>query len=351
MEASRRLRKSVLNSYGEIDLNSYKIESKNGTRINKKILDYKQNESISFKTKFLIKSFVSTIILFTVIICKIFFYETLITNENYSNIVNHYNSDFTKLIVLEKIEDFLNKNINVIENIVPNSIIEFIKNKYNLEYKNKIVKFSLINIFEYNYLAQTLEPSYSFVDVKEKIEKQVGKNTISVEDENIVEKNSSLSIGVGEPVISVNSKVNDIRNEVELIRSKDMQLVIPTYGTITSRYGVREIIFEGTDPFHYGVDIANSIGTEIVSVSDGIVLKTVLNNKYLGNYIEIKSDEVVFRYGHLEKILVAEGDVVTANELIALMGSTGMSTGSHLHFEIEINDVKVNPEDIMEFKW
>ena len=72
-------------------------------------------------------------------------------------------------------------------------------------------------------------------------------------------------------------------------------------------------------------------------------------NKYYGNNIEIEKDGVIFKYAHLNKINVKKGDSIKQGEVIGLMGSTGMSTGSHLHFEIKINNRTIDPEKIIKF--
>ena len=73
------------------------------------------------------------------------------------------------------------------------------------------------------------------------------------------------------------------------------------------------------------------------------------NDKYYGNFVEIELDGVTFKYAHLNEIWVKEGDNIKQNDIVGLMGSTGMSTGSHLHFEIRINGRSVDPEEILDF--
>ena len=161
-------------------------------------------------------------------------------------------------------------------------------------------------------------------------------------------------MGGGEPyseakLEEIASAISIMDNDVNEILSKNISIILPVKGTITSRYGAREQIFENVNPYHTGIDIANKLNTEIVSATDGVITKTEKMNKYYGNNIEIEKDGVIFKYAHLNKINVKKGDSIKQGEVIGLMGSTGMSTGSHLHFEIKINNRTIDPEKIIKF--
>jgi murein DD-endopeptidase MepM/ murein hydrolase activator NlpD len=111
----------------------------------------------------------------------------------------------------------------------------------------------------------------------------------------------------------------------------------------TSFYGVRSDPFRGTAAMHAGVDIPGPIGTPIYATADGIVGRTGWVGGY-GNLVELEHGRgLETRYGHLSKILVAPGSRVKRGDLIALMGSTGRSTGSHLHYEVRMDGRAVNP--------
>lgn len=88
---------------------------------------------------------------------------------------------------------------------------------------------------------------------------------------------------------------------------------------------------------HKGIDIAAPIGTPIIASAQGQVISAGWNSGGYGNLVEIRhNDGTITRYAHSSKLLVTVGQFVTQGQAIALMGSTGRSTGSHLHFEISL---------------
>lgn len=111
----------------------------------------------------------------------------------------------------------------------------------------------------------------------------------------------------------------------------------------TSNFGIRSDPFRGTAAMHAGVDIPGPIGTPIYATADGIVSHAGRQGGY-GNMIEVNHGKgIATRYGHLSKIIVADNTRVKRGQLIGLMGSTGRSTGSHLHYEVRIDGHAVNP--------
>lgn len=117
----------------------------------------------------------------------------------------------------------------------------------------------------------------------------------------------------------------------------------PTKGWLSSRFGYRKSPFTGEREFHKGIDIAARKSAPIVSPADGIVSVIGWDHGF-GKTMYIKHGYgLVTIYGHLEKILVKKGQHVKRREKIALVGNTGRSTGPHLHYEIRLNGVAVNP--------
>jgi murein DD-endopeptidase MepM/ murein hydrolase activator NlpD len=119
----------------------------------------------------------------------------------------------------------------------------------------------------------------------------------------------------------------------------------PVHGTnFTSGFGVRSDPFKGRAAMHPGIDLAGPIGTPIYATADGMVDRAEWNSGGYGNLVEIDHGHgIQTRYGHLTRYIVAAGQKVKRGDLIAYMGSTGRSTGSHLHYEVRIDGHPVNP--------
>ncbi|HST35922.1 MAG TPA: M23 family metallopeptidase [Allosphingosinicella sp.] len=112
----------------------------------------------------------------------------------------------------------------------------------------------------------------------------------------------------------------------------------------TSGYGVRSDPFRGRAAMHAGIDLAGPYGTPIYATADGVVGRAEYNNGGYGNLVEINHGQgIQTRYGHLSRYVARAGQRVRRGELIGYMGSTGRSTGSHLHYEVRINGTAVNP--------
>ncbi|HEX8446544.1 MAG TPA: M23 family metallopeptidase [Sphingomonas sp.] len=111
----------------------------------------------------------------------------------------------------------------------------------------------------------------------------------------------------------------------------------------TSGFGVRSDPFRHSAAMHAGIDLAGPLGTPIYATADGVVSKAGWGNGY-GNMVEISHGAgMETRYGHMSKLLVSPNTRVHRGQLIGLMGSTGRSTGSHLHYEVRIDGRAVNP--------
>jgi murein DD-endopeptidase MepM/ murein hydrolase activator NlpD len=122
----------------------------------------------------------------------------------------------------------------------------------------------------------------------------------------------------------------------------------PAKGWISSGFGMRtDPVFEGT-AFHKGVDIAAPIGTPVYCAADGVVIfcgrKPLLGNTI---FISLNQTKLITIYGHLHSITISRKDSVFQGQIIGHVGSTGKSTGPHLHFEVRIGDAPVNPISLL----
>ena len=118
----------------------------------------------------------------------------------------------------------------------------------------------------------------------------------------------------------------------------------PTNGFISSGYGLR---WNGAE-FHQGIDIAAEMGTPIVATADGVVTLAGWNAGGYGNMVDIDHGSgVSTRYGHASAVVVTPGQRVRRGQIIAYVGSTGHSTGPHLHYEVRLSGQPVNPSSYL----
>jgi murein DD-endopeptidase MepM/ murein hydrolase activator NlpD len=114
---------------------------------------------------------------------------------------------------------------------------------------------------------------------------------------------------------------------------------------ISASFGNRIDPINGGHEFHKGLDLNGQTGDPIHAAADGIVMRADFDAGGYGNVVDIDhGNGYATRYGHCSKLLVKVGDLVHAGDVIAKVGSTGHSTGSHLHFEVWINGAPVNPQ-------
>ncbi len=154
----------------------------------------------------------------------------------------------------------------------------------------------------------------------------------------------------GGPFIPDNEKSYDnllqqVDNYLKTIRT--MPLGKPVNGRISSRFGKRVDPVNNKKAIHEGVDIKGARGDHILATAGGKVIKAMKNGGY-GNYVEIDhGNGYITAYAHMQSYLVKKGDHVKQGQVIGQVGSTGRSTGPHLHYEIRLNNKPIDPEKFM----
>jgi len=146
----------------------------------------------------------------------------------------------------------------------------------------------------------------------------------------------------------INSSKEDKAGLQEFLENQKMLLastpsIWPTKGWLSSRFGYRSSPFTNKREFHKGLDISTRKGSPIVASADGTVSFTGWDRGY-GRVVVIKHGYgLKTKYAHLKKSLVKKGQYVKRGETIGLVGNSGRTTGSHLHYEVHLNGVPVNP--------
>lgn len=147
-----------------------------------------------------------------------------------------------------------------------------------------------------------------------------------------------------EHTVKSTSIIEEPKAEVVLVGTRETAatgtFIVPANGRLTSGFGGR------WGRFHYGVDIANSVGTSVLASDGGVVVTANSNGGTYGKYINIDHQNGhVTRYAHLSQIEVEVGEVVSQGQIIGLMGNTGRSTGPHLHFEVLVHGENKDPQN------
>ena len=205
-----------------------------------------------------------------------------------------------------------------------------------------------------NLFSDRLEDNISFDEVqsvfsniKQKTSENKKENTTESETEYIPPEEPSLSAqiiasGGNDKKVSSAEEIPDnvSRDDYEL----SQKMILPVKGTVSSEFGTRIHPISGDLRFHAGIDIAADEGTKIHSAFYGEVVKADYD-QWNGNFIKIQHENGIMTvYCHCKKLNVKKGQIIRAGEIIGTVGSTGNSTGPHLHFELRINNISYNPE-------
>ena len=206
-----------------------------------------------------------------------------------------------------------------------------------------------INFSEiYSFITNTLKPSETSEnkDETEKIEETEELK----ETENITEdiQSNEENIGGAEelPTVEETPALSQMEQDANYIKNT-ISFIKPLEGTISSMFGLRNPTTASVPKNHTGTDIAAATGTKIISATDGIVVYAGKKGDF-GRHIKIQVNDVIVLYAHCNKLYVKEGETVKQGQEIAEVGSTGNTTGPHLHFEVRYQERYVDPQLILE---
>ena len=175
------------------------------------------------------------------------------------------------------------------------------------------------------------------------------QNTENVEENKSVEESATDSaIGGAEEEQNLNKSVELSQEEQDINNVKNTTTFIkPLEGIISSKFGYRETATGAVPKNHTGTDIAASFGTKIMSATDGEIVLASEEGDY-GKHLKVQIGEVAIIYAHCNQLYVKQGEHVKQGQEIAEVGSTGNSTGPHLHFEVRYQERIVDPQKILE---
>lgn len=186
----------------------------------------------------------------------------------------------------------------------------------------------------------------------ENVNENTNENAIGGADENTNEVTDNEKKDEGS---NANQALQESVNTVELSQEEQdianikatTTFIKPVQGTISSKYGLRNPTTVTVPTNHTGVDIAANLRTKIIASTPGEVVLASEEGDY-GKHLKIQIGEVSIIYAHCNSLYVKQGDIITQGQEIAEVGSTGNSTGPHLHFEIRISERTIDPEKILE---
>lgn len=283
-------------------------------------------------------------------------YRMYINNKFIGYVANEDEGHEVLKIVGNEYKSKLDENKFKIENINIKCKTEYKKENININ-EAKSVEDIAHEIIEKNSNNQLLDVEIKYTYTKSETippSKIIRSNDNIYMGDKIIEKGEEGIKEVTKEVTLLNNKkkeekiirsnvVKDAKDEIIYEGSKNpiknnvAFLSLPSRGGITSNYGSRWGVT------HHGIDIAGNIGDPIKASANGIVVNTSYDDIY-GNKVMIEhGDGIVTLYGHCSEVLVKVGESVEIGECIAKIGTTGRSTGPHLHFELRENGKAINP--------
>ena len=226
-----------------------------------------------------------------------------------------------------------------------------------LKKTNEILSYDMNFVQIYEDIKQKLEKvindfKQNNEGIIENVNENTNENAIGGADENTNEVTDNEK---KDEESNANQALQESVNTVELSQEEQdianikatTTFIKPVQGTISSKYGLRNPTTVTVPTNHTGVDIAANLGTKIIASTPGEVVLASEEGDY-GKHLKIQIGEVSIIYAHCNSLYVKQGDIIIQGQEIAEVGSTGNSTGPHLHFEIRISERTIDPEKILE---
>lgn len=276
--------------------------------------------------------------------------------------VNNENKKDIKLLKKMIIQIIVSLLIYLIVYIIQNN--NYIFSEDFLKKANEILSYDMNFVQIYENIKQNIEQGIKQINgenqgIVENTEnnneskENINENAIGGAEENITD-NTNQTQNTSET--QNNEQTSEQNAETTLLTQEEQDIanikatttfIKPVEGEISSKFGQREPTTSTVPKKHTGVDIAANMGTKILSATGGEVVIASEEGDF-GKHLKIQIGEVSVIYAHCNNLYVKQGDQVTQGQEIAEVGSTGNSTGPHLHFEIRISERTIDPEKILE---
>ncbi len=301
------------------------------------------NSFVKEKSNLKVRKMLIQILICLIIYCGIYYIKNS-KNEKFNGFIGNINNALEHDVDFKSVYNKVCAIYNSIS-VQKNKSNEPIDNNSNKELNNTTSEGAVTDNSVNNV-------SIENVDNSESVSIQNQNDVSSTNDNNISQTDTNITpMGIGGESDSGDDNTlidnSQMSKDAGYILSK-MELINPLeQGIVTSKYGHRNstsIVSQN----HKGIDLGANTGSTIVSASDGKVIEASSQGDF-GIHLKIQIDDIIFIYGHCNKLLVKAGDTVSRGQTIAEVGATGKATGPHLHFEVRRENRSVDPELLLEF--
>ena len=251
--------------------------------------------------------------------------------SSYNNVKQKYNDKTSQIAILEKENEIRNDEIAELRDKVD----ELKRKTAEVDYKLK----------EIDRLQKRLEKMAGMEDVSRGGNSRRNIDDLENYDMNCEEDVELLKEMLDDKEKEIETFIEDVEKQFAYLETVPDKM--PAEGRLTSKYGNRKDPFGKGYRFHQGIDIANDRGTDIRAAGSGVITFVGYRGGYGKTIIIDHGNGYKTLYGHNSKNLVKIGDRVEKGEVIAKIGSTGRSTGPHLHFEVHKGDKSINPFEVL----